>query len=257
MPNVQHQWKRYKAHRDPKAREEIILAYVYLAKYVVDRMPVRPSAVISHDDLVSHAVVGLIDAVEKYDPSRDVKFETYAVTRIRGSVLDALKGLDWMPRSLRSTEQELKRTFAGLEAKLGRAATDEEVAGALGISIDELHERLSDVGQSALLSLEELMMYGEENTGLAGLCSRPGPESDPLLSAEMGQRTKLLASAISGLPDKEKLVISLYYNDGLTLKEIAAVLGVTESRACQLHSKAAVRLHGKLARHEDLLLAAA
>ncbi len=256
MPNVEHLWKRYKARRDPKAREEIILAYVYLAKYVVDRMPVRPSAAISYDDLVSHAVVGLIDAVEKYDPSRDVKFETYAVTRIRGSVLDAKKGLDWMPRSLRATEQELKRTFVGLEARHGRPATDQEVSEALGIGVDELHERLSDVGQSALLSLEDLMIYGEENTGLAGLCSLPDPESDPLLSAEMGERTRLLASAISQLPEKEKLVISLYYNDGLTLKEIAAVLGVTESRACQLHSKAAVRLHGKLARHEDLLLAA-
>ncbi len=257
MPNVDRLWKRYKLHMDSEAREQIILAYAYLAKYVVDRMPIRPSAVTSYDDLVSHAVVGLIDAVEKYDPSRDVKFETYAITRIRGSVLDALKSIDWVPRSLRSTEQELKRAFAVLEATLGRPATDEEVAAALDISVDELHRRLSDIGQSALLSFEELMIYGEENTGLAGLCSRPDPESDPMLCAEMGERTKLLASAISQLPEKEKLVISLYYNDGLTLREIAAVLGVTESRVCQLHSKAIVRMHGKLARHQDLLLAAA
>jgi RNA polymerase sigma factor for flagellar operon FliA len=240
-----------------QAREQIILAYAHLAKYVVDRMPIRPSAVTSYDDLVSHAVVGLIDAVEKYDPSRDVKFESYAITRIRGSVLDALKSLDWVPRSLRSTEQELKRAFAGLEARLGRAATDEEVADELGVSVDELYERLSDVGQSALLSFEEVMIYGEENSGLAGLCSSPDPDGDPLLSAELGERTELLATAISKLPEKEKLVISLYYSDGLTLKEIAAVLELTESRICQLHSKAVVRLHGKLARHEDLLLSAA
>ncbi len=256
MPNTDDLWRRYKRHADPEARERLILAYAYLARYVVDRMPVRPSAVTSRDDLVSHAVVGLIDAVEKYDPSRDVKFETYAITRIRGAVLDALKSLDWMPRSLRSAEQELKRVFAGLEASLGRAATDAEVAEELRITLDELHERLSEVGQSALLSFEELMIYGEENSGLAGLCSRPDPDSDPLLSAEIGERTRLLASAISQLPEKEKLVISLYYNDGLTLKEIAAVLGVSESRVCQMHSKAVVRLHGKLLRHAELLTAA-
>ena len=197
MTNLSAQWKRYKRHNDLQAREQIILAYAHLAKYVVDRMPIRPSAVTSYDDLVSHAVVGLIDAVEKYDPSRDVKFESYAITRIRGSVLDALKSLDWVPRSLRSTEQELKRAFAGLEARLGRAATDEEVADELGVSVDELHERLSDVGQSALLSFEEVMIYGEENSGLAGLCSNPNPDGDPLLSAELGERTKLLATAIS------------------------------------------------------------
>lgn len=257
MPNVDDLWKRYKLHGDPAAREQIILAYAYLAKYVVDRMPVRPSAVTSHDDLVSHAVIGLIDAVEKYDPFREVKFESYAITRIRGSVLDMLKSLDWMPRSLRSAEQELKRAFASLEASLGRPATDEEVAESLCITVDELHERLSDVGQSALFSFEELMIYGEENSGFAGLCGRPDPECDPLLSAEIAERKRLLASAIAQLPEKEKLVISLYYSDGLTLKEIAAVLGVSESRACQLHSKAVVRLHGKLARHADLLLVAA
>lgn len=257
MPKTDLLWKRYKQGRDLDAREQLILNYAYLAKYVVDRMTIRPSAVMDYDDLLGHAVVGLIDAVEKFDPSRDVKFETYAVTRIRGAVLDAIKSLDWMPRTIRSLEQELRQTFARLEAELGRPATDQEVASSLGITVDALNERLADIAQSALLSFEELLSFREENFGENGIYSLNDPSDDPILAAELNERSQLLAKAITDLPEKEKLVISLYYNDGLTLKEIAKVLGVTESRVCQLHSKAVVRLQGKLARHADLLVAAA
>ena len=257
MLKMADQWKRHKTQSDPQAREKIILAYAYLAKYVVDRMPLLPNAVTGYDDLLSHAIVGLIDAVEKFDPSRDIKFETYAITRIRGAVLDAIKSLDWMPRSVRASEQELRRVFARLEARLGRSATDEEVAAEMGIDPYTLNQKLSEVGHSALISFEEVMVYGEESADEEGLWGPPDPQGDPTLAVEADERGRLLARAIADLPEKEKLVISLYYNDGLTLKEIAKVLGVTESRACQLHSKAVVRLHGKLARHKDLLLAAA
>lgn len=255
MSHVDGLWRRYKSRNDPQAREQIILAYAHLAKYIVDRMPVRPSPVMSYDDLLGHAIVGLIDAVERFDPARDVKFETYAVVRIRGAVLDALKSLDWIPRSVRASEHKLRDVLANLEARLGRPATDEEIADAMGMGIDELNEMLADVGQSAIMSLEELLVRGEESLADPGLA--PGDDYDPVVAAEIEERKQLLAKAVGELPDKEKLVISLYYNEGLTLKEIAKVLGVTESRACQLHSKAVVRLHGKLARHEELLLAAA
>lgn len=257
MLKMADQWKRYKTEADPHAREKIILAYAYLAKYVVDRMPLLPNAVTGYDDLLGHAIVGLIDAVEKFDPSREIKFETYAITRIRGAVLDAIKSLNWMPRSVRSSEQELRKAYSRLEATLGRSATDEEVAGELGIDVDSLNDMLSAVGHSALISFEEVMLYGEDSADDEGLWGPPDPQGDPMFAAESEERGRLLARAIADLPEKEKLVISLYYNDGLTLKEIAKVLGVTESRACQLHSKAVVRLHGKLARHKDLLLLSA
>lgn len=256
MANLDKLWRRYKKQNDLQAREEIILAYAYLAKYVVDRMLVRPSAAIGYEDLVGHAAVGLIDAVEKFDPCREVKFETYAVVRIRGAVLDAIKSMDWLPRSIRSFEQELRRVFAALEAKLGRPATDAEVAAELKMDVDELNDAIADVGQMALLSLEDMMAAGDEDTSVTALGGQTDSAQNPVLSLEISERKKILAQAIDSLPEREKLVISTYYKEGLTLKEIAAVLGVTESRACQLHSKAILRLHGKLARHAELLLAA-
>jgi RNA polymerase sigma factor for flagellar operon FliA len=249
-------WHRVKSG-DEEAREELILSYAHLTRYVVDRMNIPQTPVASHDDLLSHAIMGLIDAVEKFDPAKDVKFETYASVRIRGAVLDALKSLDWMPRSLRATETELKRTFAQLEAELGRPATDEEVARVMGMSVDDLNDTLGSVAQSAVQSLEDMMYYGEEGPELAATGAKVKPGEDPAMATELAERRRMLAIAIDALPERERLVVSLYYKEGLTLKEIAAVLGVTESRACQLHSKAVVRLQGKLARHADLFLMAA
>lgn len=257
MRNMDSLWQQYKKQGDQNARQEIITSYAYLAKYVVDRLRLRPNSVIGYDDLVSHAIMGLIDAVEKFDPSKGFKFETYANVRIRGEVLDAIKSLDWTPRSVRSTEQELRRVFASLEAELGRAATDEEVAAEMEMDLDTYEDTLAEVGQSAILSLEDLMVYGEEGQSVTDIGLGSSPEYDPMFTAMLSERKRLLASAIKQLPEREMLVISLYYKDGLTLKEIAAVLGVTESRVCQLHSKAVIRLHGKLARHQDLLLVAA
>ncbi len=247
-------WQLYKTRNDADARERLILAYSYLAKYVVDRLPARPSAVMSHDDLLGHAIVGLIDAVEKFDIHREIKFETYAVTRIRGSVLDALKSLDWMPRTMRATEHRLRDVVATLEAELGRPARDQEIADAMGISIDDTEKLFSDMGHAAVLSLEEILGYGED--GATGDLPA-SDDGDPLAAVTVEHGKALLAMAVGGLPEKEKLVVSLYYNEGLTFKEVAKVLGVTESRICQLHSKAVVRLNGKLARHTDLLLQAA
>lgn len=257
MPLKGDLWLRYKGAGDPQAREELILSHSHLAKYVVDRIGFRPSGAAGYDDLLGYAVVGLIDAVERFDPSRQIKFETYAITRIRGAVLDGIKAMDWLPRSVRSAGNELKRTMVALEVDLGRPATDEEIAKAMGISVDSLGKLLMDVGQSSLLSLEELVSAGGECSIGSGLGSIRSTDDDPLLSVQVGERRKLLVKAIGELPERERLVIGLYYKEGLTLREIAQVLGVTESRACQLHSKAVTRLHGKLNRHADLMLAAA
>lgn len=257
MSNVDGLWRRYKSQNDSQAREQLILEYAHLTKYVVGRLNVRPSAVVSYDDMLGYAVIGLIDAVEKFDLGKAVKFETYAVTRIRGAVLDALKSLDWVPRSVRSSAQELKRTMAALEARLGRPVADEEIADEMGVGIDELNDLLSNTGQSAMLSLEELMVYGEDYSTDRGLGTSSDLSFDPMFSAEADERKRILASAIGELPEREKLVVSLYYKEGLTLKEIAQVLGVTESRTCQIHSKAVTRLNGKLTRHADLMLAVA
>lgn len=254
MSEVDALWQKYKEKGDLKAREEIILKYAYLSKYVVDRMCIRASALLSHDDLVGYAVIGLIDAVEKFDPYREIKFQTYAITRIRGSVLDALKSLDWLPRSVRESGQEMSKTMARLEVELGRTPSDEEVASAMEIGIDQFNRITTSTGQAAMLSLEDLVANGQDYTTDSGLGNGGYMDSDPLLAAEMEERTNLLAKVIGELPEREKLVVSLYYKEGLTLKEIAQVLSVTESRACQIHSKAMIRLHGKLARFSDLML---
>ncbi|MDO8586206.1 MAG: FliA/WhiG family RNA polymerase sigma factor [Armatimonadota bacterium] len=257
MSEVNELWRKYKTQADDDARQQLITRYAYLAKYVIDRMLVRPNSVMSYEDLLGHAVVGLIEAVERFDPARGVKFETYAIVRIRGAALDAIKSLDWTPRSVRSSEQELRRAFAELEARLGRPATDAEIAAELNMNEEDLSDALAHVGQSALLSLEDLMVTTDDSANMSALAGTSAPFEDPILAAELDERKRFLAAAIDSLPEREKLVISLYYKEELTLKEIAAVLGVTESRACQLHSKAIVRLNGKLARHKDLLLAAA
>lgn len=243
-------WRLYKEKNDQWAREQLILAYAHLCRYVVDRIPVRTSAAVSYDDLIGHAIIGLIDALERFDPLRQVKFETYAIHRIRGAVLDCLKTMEWVPRSVQGNEQRIRQAFAEVEAELGRPAEDDEVAREIGISVDELSAILADVARGSMLSLEEFVLGGDPPTALVD-------HDSPLVAAEEQERKRLLTEAIESLPEKEKLVVSLYYMDGLTLKEIAKVLGVTESRACQIHSKAIIRLHAKLARYEDLLLAAA
>ncbi len=245
-------WIKYKAENDYQAREAIIHEYSRLAKYVVDRMNVYPSAAISYDDMLSYAIIGLIDAVEKFDPAKGIKFETYASTRIRGSVLDAIKSLDWVPRSVRSAEQNLRRVMANLEAVLGRLPSDEEIAREIGIGVDELGDLFSRVGQSAMLSLEELMSSGVEGTVLE-TATTGNAADDPVCALEIGERKRILARSIDELPERERLAIMLYYMESLTLKEIAQVMGVTESRVCQIHSKAILRLHGKLQRHTVLM----
>ncbi|MGB9619340.1 MAG: FliA/WhiG family RNA polymerase sigma factor [Armatimonadota bacterium] len=254
MAAAEELWRRWKERGDEDARQQIILSYAYLTRFVVDRLLLRPNSVIGYDDLLGHAAIGLIDAVERFDPGVGVEFATYAVWRIRGAVLDALKNLDWVPRSVRAKEQSIKRAYAKLEARLARPASDEEVAAELGMTVDELAEALEDIGQSVVCSLEELLADGDQ--AFAPDRHADSSDLDPASAAEKQEKRRLLARAIDELPEREKLVLGLYYGEELTLREIAAVLGVTESRVCQIHARATIRLHGKLARHAELLLAA-
>jgi len=235
-------WREYKEQGSQEAREKLISEYAYLAKYAVDRLNLCPWGALSYEDLIGHAVVGLIDAMEKYDPARSVKFETYALTRIRGEVIDVIRALDWTPRSVRKQETELRKAYARLEMELRRPPTDSEVADHLGIGVDDLDRMLGEVGQSALLSLDEMIASG-------GDVLSPSAEtecSDPAATAERADQRRLLARAIDDLPEREKTVVALYYYDNLTQREIAEVIGVTESRVCQIHTKAVLRLAGKL-----------
>lgn len=237
-------WIEFKKSGSDEARERLISEYAYLARYAVDRLNLSPSGALSYDDLIGHAVVGLIDAVEKFDPARGVKFETYALSRIRGEVIDVIRQLDWTPRSVRRHETLLREAYARLEMELRRPPTDSEVVDYLGIEMADFERILADVGQSAVLSLDEIISSGGDI-----LASRyEDDEYDPASRAERADQKRQLARAIDELPERERTVVALYYYENLTQKEIAAVLGVTESRVCQIHTKAVLRLAGKLSR---------
>ena len=238
-------WRDLKRNGSEAAREQLISEYAYLARYAVDRLNLLPSGALSYEDLIGHAIVGLIDAIEKFDPDRNVKFETYALTRVRGEVIDVIRALDWTPRSVRKHETQLRDVYSRLEMDLERPPTDKEVAENLGIEVCELEKMLVDVGQSALLSLDEVISAGGD---VRATSDQNREENDPASCAERADQKRLLAKAIDELPERERTVIALYYYENLTQKEIAAVLEVTESRVCQIHTKAILRLSGKLSR---------
>ena len=244
MDRRERLWLQFKGNRSESAREQLIGEYAYLAKYAVDRLGLFPSGALSYDDLIGHAVVGLIDAVEKFDPGRNVKFETYALARIQGEVIDVIRQLDWTPRSVRKHDITLRDAYAKLEQELERPPTDDEVAQRLGVDIGEIERMLADVAQSALLSLDDVVASGKD------ILASPsdGDGEDPASHAQRSEQKRLLADSIDELPERERTVVALYYYEDLTQKEIAGVLGVTESRVCQIHTKAVLRLSGKLSR---------
>jgi RNA polymerase sigma factor for flagellar operon FliA len=245
-------WRAYVKRRDGITRERLIRHYTYLAKHVVDRLGLRPSGWLGQEDLISHAVMGLIDAVEKFDPARGVRFETYAVTRIRGAVLDMLRALDWIPREMRRRENELKAATNAAEAELGRPAEDHEIAARLGWTMDEYFQAVASAARGSVLSLDVYVAdCGEED--LDPLECLGYSSEDPERHAQKQERRRLLVEGIESLNQQERTVLALYYFEDLTLKEIGASLNVSESRVCQVHTKAIWRLQGKLARHQDAL----
>lgn len=240
-------WKSYKKNpNNAQLREQLILKYLHLVRYVVSRMPITLPISIAPEDLISYGTMGLMEAVERFDPERGLKFETYAVTRIRGSIIDQLRFQDWIPRGVRRRSKELSQTMQKMEEELGRAPTDEELAERLGISRQKLQTMLSE-SQNLMLSLDDT--YGSDNSGssmtlLDMVEDRNSP--DPQGEFEAGELRKRLAAAIASLPEREKLLIALYYHENMTLREIGEIICVSESRACQLHAQAILRLRSRL-----------
>jgi len=243
-------WRSYKAEGDPRLREQLILHYSPLVKYVAGRVGVGLPANVEQADFVSSGVFGLIDAIEKFDPDRAIKFETYAISRIRGAIIDELRALDWIPRSVRQKARAVERAYATLELTLRRTPSDPEVAAEMGIAIEDLHTIFSQLSLANVVALDELLNPGGEGDG-SGRVSLVDTLEDtaadnPVEVAESRELRRLLARAINTLPEREKTVVSLYYYEGLTLAEIGQVLGVTESRVSQIHTKAVLQLRAKL-----------
>jgi RNA polymerase sigma factor for flagellar operon FliA len=242
-------WREFKDTGDTSLRERLILHYSPLVKYVAGRVGVGLPPNIEQADLVSYGIFGLIDAIEKFDLARAIKFETYAISRIRGAIIDELRSIDWIPRSVRYKAREVEKAYASLEAKLRRTPTEQEVAEELGISTTELRAIFSQVSFVNVLALDELLNTGGEKGDKLSLVDtlEDSKAEDPVQAFEAEEMKYLLAGAINTLPEREKIVVTLYYYEGLTLAEIGQVLGVTESRICQMHTKAVLQLRGKLA----------
>ena len=241
--SVVHLWKLFKQQNDQDARDQIIQRYAHLVSITAGRLFGPMPGGIERDDLVGAGIVGLVKAVDQFDPERGIKFETYAITLVRGAILEMLRGDDWVPRLVRDQQKQLKQAYVRLETRLGRPATEEEVAEEMGIPPEKLDKLLSNIGRSNLLSLDDLRL-GSEQQRLVDLL--PAEDPSPLESVALRQRQTALAGAVDKLPDRERTVVSLYYHEGLTFKEIGTVLTVSESRAYQLHSQAVTRLRGYL-----------
>ncbi len=248
--SINHLWKQYIETKDAATKEKLIIQYAYLIKYVAGRLSIYFGSNVEFDDLVGYGAFGLIDAIEKYDLAKGVKFETYASLRIRGSIIDSIRDMDWVPRSLRQKNKELEKVYAEIENEIGHTATDKEVAEKMGLSMDDFYKLLNDVNVSSMMSLDEFM---EQNYERGLEIFSESTEDKPEASLEFNEMKQLLADSIDKLPEKEKAVITFYYFEELTLKEISAIMNVTESRISQLHTKALLRMKGKLFRHRIML----
>lgn len=234
---------------DPSQKEDLILQFAPLIKLIVNRIALRLPPHVDSEDLINSGVIGLMDAIEKYDPTKGTSFKTYAEFRIKGAILDELRTLDWFPRSIRQKVNRLESAYANLERQLGRAATDEEVAAALNVDLDEFYEILAQASAVSLVSLYDTGREdGEERSLLE--CINSG-EDDPARLLESQEIYEIVGQAIERLPEKERIVVSLYYYDELTMKEIGQVLSLTESRVSQIHTKAVLRLRAKLRNLKD------
>ncbi len=245
-------WKRFKCNADLKSRDRLIENYAYLVKITAGRVISNMPPSLERDDLVSAGVMGLIKAVDQYDTTRQVKFETYAIALIRGAILEMLREDDWVPRSTRERVKLLKNTYAQQELQRGRPATEDEMAEALAVTPEEFQKLLVETGRTALMSLEDVLVGGGNGEVLHISDVIPDDGPTPTFEAEMHERRRMLGKAIDRLPDRERQVISLYYYEGMTFKEIGKILTISESRVYQLHTQAALRLQGYLQRDKEL-----
>jgi RNA polymerase, sigma 28 subunit, SigD/FliA/WhiG len=245
-------WKKYKETRDPAIKEQLILEYADLIKYVAGRLSIYFGSNVEYEDLVGYGVFGLIDAIEKFDIDKKVKFETYASLRIRGAIIDSIRELDWAPRSLRKKGKELEKAYYEVENRLGHSASDQEIADHLGITTDELNKLVQEVSMSQMISLEDYLDQNHE-TGIDAL-TVDMDSMRPEQRMEVVELRETLADAIEKLPEKERMVVTLYYFEELTLKEISQIMKVSESRISQLHTKAIMRMRSRLGQMKSVIL---
>jgi RNA polymerase sigma factor for flagellar operon FliA len=247
--NIDLAWKKYLESNDQKAKEELVLHYLPLVKYVAGRIAISLPPSVSMDDLVSEGIIGLLNALERFDPTRGVVFETYARSRVFGSIMDQLRSLDWLPRSLRQKAKRLEETYYRLENKLGRNISEEEIAEEMQIPVKDVGLLMSEVVSMSVYSLEGAV---QNNDGNKNICLMDTIENknykDPLITMEEKQIHAFLKESIKNLPKQERLVIILYYFEKLTLKEIGTLLSLSESRISQIHSKAILKLKTRLKR---------
>lgn len=238
-------WAAYRQTGDPCAREQLLVTYLPLVKNVAGRMAMGFPKSVELTDLINTGVIGLIEAFSNFDPERGVKFETYAVPRIRGAILDELRALDWVPRSTRAKSREIERALVKLENDLGRPPSDDELANSLNFTLSELHRALDDVASTTILSLDEMIFGEEDNRQIPRVETVEDRSSDSILAGiEKDELRAYLVVAISNLTEQEKLVIALYYYEELTLKEIGEVMQISESRVSQIHTKSILKLRG-------------
>jgi len=248
-------WNEYKGEGSTDARDHLILHYSPLVKYVAGRVGVGLPSNIEQADLMSYGIFGLIDAIDKFDRSKNVKFETYAISRIRGSIIDELRAIDWVPRSVRFKAREVEKAYATLENRLKRPPSDAEIAEELDVSLDELNHTYTQLANVSLIALDEITSGdGEKGDKLSLLDTLEDTRTaSPMEAFESEEMREILVQAVNKLSEREKKVVTFYYFAGLTLAEIGQVLGVTESRVCQIHTKAVLALRGKIleATHVD------
>lgn len=248
VDSVESAWDEYKQQKSAAARDKLILHFSPLVKYVAGRVAVGLPASIEQADLISYGIFGLIDAIEKFDQARGIKFETYAISRIRGAIIDELRAIDWVPRSVRFKAREIEKAYTTLENKLKRPPSDVEIAEEMGISPSDLTQIYSQLSNVSLVALDELSSSDSDRGDRLSLVEtlEDTRTASPGDSVEAEDMKRILAEAINRLPEREKIVVTLYYYEGLTLAEIGTVLGVTESRICQMHTKAVLALRGRI-----------
>ena len=240
-------WQEYRKHGSPEIRDILVKQYAPLVKYVAGKVAMGMPQNVEFDDLVGYGIFGLFDAIEKYDPDKQIKFKTYAVTRIRGAIFDELRSIDWVPRSVRQKAREVEDAVRRLEVSLGRTALDEEIANEMKITLTEFNKLMLKVSGTSILSLNDVWYSGEDNDNISiGDSIESSQVLNPDVIVEKQEIKRVIIRAIQELPEKEKKVLVLYYYEDLTLKEIGKVLDVTESRVSQLHTKAIMRLRAKL-----------
>lgn len=237
-------WEEYKISGDQSIRDRLIVHYSPLVKFVAGRVGVGLPKSVDQSDLVSYGIFGLIDAIEKFEPERGFKFETYAINRVKGAILDELRALDWVPRSVRARAREIERSLAELEHREQRSVSDDELASHMGKEVDSLRGDLAEISTLGLVALDEVLGPDSSSSLSDMISDRDGMSPEAAFQKEETRR--ILADAINRLPERERLVLTLYYFEGLTLAEIGDVLAVTESRVCQIHAKSVMSLRNRM-----------